>query len=110
MISRILIGDCAAIICSSAVCILAYTFFTQKFSPTEGQLETAMKQIASRISSNTTMWKAWVGFHISHSLGLMLCGLIYGYLTVCRWAERVLSRCFNSHRRLHTLAPFYSPP
>jgi hypothetical protein len=32
-----------------------------------------------------TMWKAWVGFHISHSLGLMLFGLIYGYLSVCRW-------------------------
>ena len=85
MISRILIGACAAIILFLGSVHLAYTFFTQKFSPTEGQLETAMKRVAPRISSNTTMWKAWVGFHISHSLGLMLFGLIYGYLTVCRW-------------------------
>ena len=44
-----------------------------------------MKQIALRISGETTMWKAWIGFHVSHSMGLMLFGLIYGYLTVCRW-------------------------
>ncbi len=85
MISRILIGACAAIILFLGGVHLAYTFFTQKFSPTEGQLETAMKQVAPRISSNTTMWKAWVGFHLSHSLGLMLFGLTYGYLSVCRW-------------------------
>lgn len=24
-------------------------------------------------------------FHVSHSMGLMLFGLVYGYLTVCRW-------------------------
>jgi hypothetical protein len=23
------------------------------------------------------MWKAWVGFNVSHSMGLMLFGLIY---------------------------------
>lgn len=32
-----------------------------------------------------TMWKAWIGFHLSHSMGLMLFALIYGYLAVCRW-------------------------
>jgi hypothetical protein len=29
---------------------LAYTFLTHRFSPTEKQLETAMKQVAPRIS------------------------------------------------------------
>jgi len=85
MISRILIGACAAIILFLGSVHLAYTFFTPKFNPTDEQLETAMKRVAPRISSNMTMWKAWVGFHISHSLGLMLVGLIYGYLTICRW-------------------------
>src|SRR6516165_7599151 len=37
------------------------------------------------ISSETTMWKTWVGFNVSHSMGLMLFGLIYGYLTLYRW-------------------------
>ena len=71
---------------------LAYTFFTHKFRPTEGHLETAMKQVAPRISGDMTMWKAWIGFHASHSMGLMLFGLIYGYLAVCRWD--VLQRAY----------------
>jgi hypothetical protein len=71
MISRILICACTAIILFLASVHLAYTFFTHKFSPTEGQLETAMKQVAPRISTGMTMWKAWIGFHVSHSMGLM---------------------------------------
>ena len=44
-----------------------------------------MKQVAPRISGEMTMWKAWISFHVSHSIGLMLFGLIFGYLAVCRW-------------------------
>ena len=85
MISRILISACAAITLFFGSVHLAYTFFTDKLTPVDGQLETAMKHVAGRISSETTMWKAWVGFNVSHSMGLMLFGLIYGYLTVFRW-------------------------
>jgi hypothetical protein len=92
MISRILIGACAAIFLYLGSVHLEYTFFTHKFSPREEQLETAMKQVAPRISSETTMWKAWVGFHISHSMGALLFGLVYGYLVVCRW--EVLQRSY----------------
>jgi hypothetical protein len=28
------------------------------------------------------MWRAWVGFNASHSLGALLFGTIYGYLAV----------------------------
>lgn|SRR5215468_5608425 len=92
MISRILIGACAAIMLFLGSVHLAYTFFTHKFSPTEEQLETLMKKVAPRISGDMTMWRAWIGFHVSHSVGLMLFGLIYGYLTVCRW--EVLPRSY----------------
>ena len=51
-----------------------------------------MKRVVPRISSGTTMWKAWVGFNVSHSMGLMLFGLIYGYLTVYHW--EVLRRSY----------------
>jgi len=44
-----------------------------------------MKQVAPRISGEMTMWKAWIGFNVSHSMGLILFGLIFGYLTMCRW-------------------------
>jgi hypothetical protein len=88
MISRILIAASAAIILFFLFfgsMHLAYTFFTDQLTPIEGQMETAMKHVAPRISSGTTMWKAWVGFNVSHSMGLMLFGLIYGYLTVYQW-------------------------
>jgi Bacterial regulatory protein, Fis family len=35
-----------------------------------------------------TMWKAWIGFHVSHSMGLLLFVCSFGYLSVCRWEER----------------------
>jgi len=85
MISRILISASAGIILFFGSVHLAYTFLTHKFSPTEKQLETAMKQVAPRISREATMWKVWIGIHVSHSMGMVMFGLIYGYLALSRW-------------------------
>ena len=85
MIPRILISACAAITLYFGSVHLEITFFTDQLTPVDGQLETAMKHVAAHISSETTMWKTWVGFNVSHSMGLMLFGLVYGYLTVYRW-------------------------
>ena len=85
MTSRILIGSAAAILLYLGSVHLAYTFWTHNFSPIDRPLEMSMKQIAPRISSETTMWKAWTGFNVSHSMGLLLFALIYGYLVVYRW-------------------------
>jgi len=92
MISRILIAASAAIILYFGSMHLACTFFTDLLTPIEGQMETAMKHVVPRISSSTTMWKAWVGFNVSHSMGLILFGLIYGYLAVYQW--EVLRRSY----------------
>jgi len=92
MISRILLGASATIILFLGGLHLAYTAFTHKFNPTEGQLETAMKRTPMRISDQTTIWNAWIGFHYSHSLALILFGLVYGYLVMCRW--EVLQRSY----------------
>jgi hypothetical protein len=92
MTSRILIGSSAAILLYLGGVHLAYTFLTHKFSPAERPLELSMKQVAPRISSETTMWKAWKGFNVSHSMGLLLFALIYGYLVVYRW--EVLHRSY----------------
>ena len=92
IISRILIGGCAAVILFLGSVHLAYTFFTDKFSLTDSQLENQMKQVAPRISSDLTMWNAWIGFNASHSMGLLMFGLIYGYLTMWQW--ELLQRSF----------------
>jgi hypothetical protein len=34
------------------------------------------------MTNETTMWRCWVGFNASHSLGLILFGLVFGYLAI----------------------------
>lgn len=92
MICRILMAASAAIILYLGSVHLAYAMFTQNFSPTDGQLEIAMKHTQMVISRENTMWNAWIGFHFSHSIALILFGLMYGYLVLCRW--EVLSRSY----------------
>jgi hypothetical protein len=92
MISRILLAASAAIVLYLGSVHLALTMFTQNFSPTDGQLEIAMKHTPMVISRQTTMWNAWIGFHFSHSIALILFGLMYGYLVICRW--EVLRRSY----------------
>ena len=35
-----------------------------------------------RHTKETTMWRCWVGFNASHSMGLILFGLAFGYLAL----------------------------
>ena len=56
---------------------LIYTFFTAKFSPYDSSVAAAMKGTSPRITKETTMWRAWVGFNASHSLGAMLFAAVY---------------------------------
>ena len=39
-----------------------------------------MQGAAPVISRETTMWRTWIGFNASHSLGALLFGAIYLYL------------------------------
>ncbi len=32
------------------------------------------------------MWKAWIGFNLSHSLGLLLFSVVYGYLAIFQFS------------------------
>jgi len=82
MTSRILIGSPAVILLYLGSVHLAYTLLTHKFSPTVGQLESSDETGAPRICNEMTMWKARMGFNVSHSMGLLLFGLIYGYMVV----------------------------
>ena len=43
-----------------------------------------MGEVSPVISRETTMWKTWIGFNATHSLGLILFGLVYGYLALLR--------------------------
>lgn len=59
---------------------LVLTYFGPKLLPRNSDVRTAMQQDHPVITTQTTMWRAWIGFNVSHSLGAMLFGLVYGYL------------------------------
>ena len=72
----------ASIIFTLGVVHLVYTFWGAKLTPRDPALEISMSQIAPVITKETTMWRAWVGFNASHSMGLILFGLVFGYLAL----------------------------
>ena len=76
----------AAILLSLGLVHLLYTFRGPKLHPRDPALEEAMKQGHPVLTRRTTMWKAWVGFNVSHSMGAILYGLVYGYLALVHQA------------------------
>ena len=61
---------------------LLYTFRGHKLHPRDAQLEARLREVSPIITRETTMWKAWIGFNASHSLGLILFGTVYAYLAL----------------------------
>ena len=61
---------------------LVYTFRTDKFEPRDENLGLRLREISPVLTSETTMWKAWVGFNASHSLGALLFAAVFGYLSM----------------------------
>lgn len=56
---------------------LFYTFATNKFTPYNLSVKEAMEGISPVLTKETTIWKAWVGFNASHSLGALLVPAFY---------------------------------
>lgn len=61
---------------------LAYTFSGSKLFPRDPGLVDAMKAVPLVITTQTTVWKAWIGFNASHSMAAILFGLVFGYLAL----------------------------
>jgi len=59
---------------------LFYTFFTNKFSSRNNKVVDEMKSSHLILTKETTIWKAWVGFNASHSIGVIFIGVINFYL------------------------------
>jgi len=56
---------------------LIYIFFTNKFDPYDLSVKDAMQGTSPVLAKDTTVWKAWIGFNASHSLGAMLIAAFY---------------------------------
>jgi hypothetical protein len=63
---------------------LRYTHSGNRLVPRDTTLRGLMEAISPRITRETTMWRAWIGFNASHSAGLIIFGGIYTYLSICQ--------------------------
>jgi hypothetical protein len=82
MAARVLMVVSASIIFTLGVVHFVYTFWGPKLTPRDHALQISMSQISPVITKETTMWRCWVGFNVSHSMGLILFGLVFGFLAV----------------------------
>ena len=80
--AKLLMVLSASIILTLGVVHLAYAFWGPKLMPREPALQVSMSQISPVITKETTMWRCWMGFNARHSMGLILFGLVFGYLAV----------------------------
>jgi hypothetical protein len=82
VLASVLMVVSAGIILILGILHLIYTFSGNKLTPRDPALQMRMDEVSPVITRQTTMWKAWVGFNATHSYGLILFGLVYGYLAV----------------------------
>jgi len=80
--AKILMVLSASIVLTLGVVHLAYTFWGTKLTPRDPALEISMSQSSPVITKETTMWRCWVGFNVSHSMGLILFGVVFGFLAL----------------------------
>jgi hypothetical protein len=80
--AKILMVLSASIVFTLGVVHLVYTFWGPKLTPRDPALQISMSQISPVITKQTIMWRCWVGFNASHSMGLILFGLLFGFLAL----------------------------
>jgi hypothetical protein len=74
----------AAIIGLLGAIHLLYTFRGPKLTPRDDELRRRMEQVSPVLTRETTMWKTWIGFNASHSLGALLFSSVFGWLAVAQ--------------------------
>ncbi|QNA82594.1 hypothetical protein G4G27_00125 [Sphingomonas sp. So64.6b] len=81
---QILIASSAVLSFIIGALHLRATLFSSKLDPRDPDLAASMKNTSVMFTDKLLIWDAWVGFNASQSLGLLLFGTIYGYLSIFR--------------------------
>ena len=82
MLAQSLIVAGAMLFALLGVVHLIYTFFSNKFDARDASTTVAMKGTSPVLTRRTSMWKAWIGFNASHSLGILLFAAVYLVLAI----------------------------
>jgi hypothetical protein len=61
---------------------LLYTFRGNKLAPRDPALQEAMSATPLVLTSETTVWRAWIGFNASHSICAVFFALVFGFLAI----------------------------
>jgi hypothetical protein len=80
--AKILMVLSASIVFTLGVMHFVYTFRGPALTPRDPALQISMSETSPVITQETTMWRCWVGFNASHSMGLILFGLVFGFLAL----------------------------
>lgn len=78
--ARLLMVTSAGIILLLGSLHFFYTFYGSKLAPRDRALRQRMETVSLVISTQTDMWRAWVGFNASHSMGAIFFGLLFIHL------------------------------
>src|SRR4029453_11209373 len=84
MIGKILVAVSAAILLALGVIHLVYTFRGTKLTPRDTAVRASMAETSPVITKEITIWQAWIGVNATHSMFLILFGLMYGYLALAQ--------------------------
>lgn len=82
----------AAIIGLLGAIHLLYTFRGPKLWPRDEALRQRMSEVSPVLTRDTTMWRTWIGFNASHSLGALLFAAVFGWLAIAQPALAFGSR------------------
>lgn len=84
MVAKALMILSAGVVLTLGIIHPVCTFWGPNLTPRDPALQASMSQVSPVITKQTTMWRAWVGFNASHSMGAILFGLMFGFLA---WAH-----------------------
>lgn len=84
MTARLLILASALIVFLLGSLHMAYTYFTGKFDPRDPELKARLEAVSPVITRQTSFWRAGIGFHASHSAGVMFFGVLYAWLAIAQ--------------------------
>jgi hypothetical protein len=82
MSASLLIAAAALIVGVLGTLHLVYTFSGSRLHPRDESLITRMQEVSPRLTRETTIWRAGLGFHASHSLGAMLFAAVFASLAL----------------------------
>jgi hypothetical protein len=74
----------AGVVLMLGIIHLVYTFSGTQLTPRDPALQVSMSVTTPVITKDTTMWRCWVGFNATHSMALILFGLVFGYLALAQ--------------------------